>query len=112
MEFSEGRAAVVVGGESEWEKERERERSEAEEEEDDREVRIAALERDLAEARVENEKLARENERLGRIVEKFKIKWEKLKEGARSKRAHPPTGGRGGSGGSNGGQLSRVDEAE
>jgi len=112
VEFSEGRAAVVVGGESEWEKERERERSEAEEEEDDREVRIAALERDLAEARVENEKLARENERLGRIVEKFKIKWEKLKEGARSKRAHPPTGGRGGSGGSNGGQLSRVDEAE
>lgn len=115
-EFSEGRAAAAAaaaGGELEWEKEREREKSEAEEEEDDREVRIAALERELAEAKGENEKLVRENERLGRIVEKFKAKWEKLKEGARSKRAHPPTGGRGsGSGGSNGGQLSRVDEAE
>ncbi|CAZ84213.1 unnamed protein product [Tuber melanosporum] len=111
-EFSEGRAAAAaaaVGGELEWDKDREK--SEAEEEEDDREVRIAALERDLAEARSENERLTKENERLGRIVEKFKTKWEKLKEGARSKRAHPPAGS-GGAGGSNGGQLSRVDEAE
>ncbi|RPA92437.1 hypothetical protein L873DRAFT_1779487 [Choiromyces venosus 120613-1] len=111
-EYSEGRAV----GELEWEKERERERAKSlmhEEEEEvvdqEQEDKIAALERELLRAKLENEKLVRENEKLGRIVEKFKLKWEKLKEGARNKRPNASSGGGGSTGG---GALSRVDEAE
>lgn len=111
-EISEGRRV----GEMEWEKEkqleREREAREAKEEAEEKEERIRQLEeelegmrRELESSRREVEKMGRENEKLKQVLEKARAKWDKLKEGAKSRKAS--TAGVGASG-----QLSRVEEGE
>jgi len=48
---------------------------------------------ELAKLKVVHEKTVKENEKLKSIVAKYRERWEKLKEGAKSRRAGSPSGG-------------------
>ncbi|KAH0563518.1 hypothetical protein GP486_001910 [Trichoglossum hirsutum] len=58
--------------------------------------RIRELEEEMRRGRSEVERLERENGRLRAVLEKYKVRWEKLKEGARVRRV---SGGNGTGGG-------------
>lgn len=49
--------------------------------------RVAALEARLQSQKEDIEKMGQENEKLRGVVSRYRERWEKLKEGARSKRA-------------------------
>ena len=52
----------------------------------DIETRLAKLEEEVREGKKEVERLGRENEKLRGVVGRYRERWEKLKEGARSRR--------------------------
>lgn len=54
--------------------------------------RLAALEDQLKTAQKENERMGRENEKLKGVVGRYRERWEKLKEGARTRRDGTGTG--------------------
>lgn len=115
-EYSEGRHV----GELEWEREREREKALEDHHhqqqqhyhhpDNSKDERIASLERELESVKSKHDKLAKENEKLARVVQKFRERWDKLKEGARNKRSSSSAAG--GAGGGTGSQLSRVEEGD
>lgn len=96
---SEGRRV----GEIEWEREQRDRR--AEEEAEEKDDRIRALEEELTRMRRDADRMARENEKLRKVLEKTKDKWDRLKEGARTRKA-------GSSGGTGGTGLGSVEEGE
>jgi hypothetical protein len=55
--------------------------------------RVRELEEEMRRGRNEVEKLGRENERLRVVLEKYRVRWEKLKEGARVRRVSGGNGG-------------------
>ena len=52
----------------------------------DIETRLAKLEEEVREGKKEVERLGKENEKLRGVVGRYRERWEKLKEGARSRR--------------------------
>ena len=52
----------------------------------DIEARLARLEEEVREGKKEVERLGKENEKLRGVVGRYRERWEKLKEGARSRR--------------------------
>ena len=52
----------------------------------DIEMRLAKLEEEVREGKKEVERLGKENEKLRGVVGRYRERWEKLKEGARSRR--------------------------
>ena len=62
------------------------------------EGKVAGLEDEVGRAKKELERMGRENEKLKGVVGRYRERWEKLKEGARTRRG---TGGSGGGGPSN-----------
>lgn len=52
----------------------------------DIEARLAKLEEEVREGKKEVERLGKENEKLRGVVGRYRERWEKLKEGARSRR--------------------------
>ena len=52
----------------------------------DIESRLAKLEEEVKEGKKEVERLGKENEKLRGVVGRYRERWEKLKEGARSRR--------------------------
>lgn len=54
--------------------------------------RMTALEEQLKAAQKENERMGRENEKLKGVVGRYRERWEKLKEGARTRRDGTGTG--------------------
>lgn len=83
------------------EKALEKVKEEAEEKDD----RIRALEEEVGRMRREADRMTRENEKLKKVLEKAKDKWDRLKEGARTRKAGT-SGGKGGAG------LGSVEEGE
>ena len=64
------------------------------------EGRLAGLEEEMRKQKKESERMGRENEKLKGVVGRYRERWEKLKEGARTRRLPAgPAGAAGGEGG-------------
>ena len=71
------------------------------------EGRLAGVEEEMRRQKKEMERMGRENEKLKGVVGRYRERWEKLKEGARTRRAPAGLGGGGGDGG-----LEKMTEGE
>lgn len=73
--------------------------------------RLLGLEEEMRRQKKEMERMGRENEKLKGVVGRYRERWEKLKEGARTRRLPSGAGGAGGASGAEG-ALEKMPEGE